>query len=113
MEEFRPSYRELAPGDGRNMEIIDTNMLKYVNKVYFGRSQPSFELPPFDQKQVGKKRNKSSMSIKSWWNEPKMKRKRRLTKYKMFAIEGKLKDSLKKGHRWIKNKYRKIVHGYY
>ena len=103
MEEVRPSYR----GDGRNPEIIDeANMLKYVNKVYFGRSHPSF-----DQKQVDKKRNKSSMSIKSWWNEPKMKTKRRLTMYKMYAIEGKLKDSLKKGHLWIKKKYHKLVHG--
>ena len=112
MEEFRPSYWELARGDGRKLEIIEANMLKYVNKVYFGRSQPSFELPSFDKKQVGKKRNKSSMSIKSWWNEPKWERKRRLAKYKMYAFEGKLKDALKKGHRWIKKKYRKIVHGY-
>ncbi|XP_022720156.1 uncharacterized protein LOC111277974 [Durio zibethinus] len=110
MEEFRPSY-EVSRGDGgRNTEIIDTNMLKYVNKVYFGRSQPSFDQNQVDKKK--KKKSSSTMSIKSWWNEPKMKRKRRLTKYKMYALEGKVKDSLKKGHRWIKNKYRKLVHGY-
>ncbi|XWS64463.1 hypothetical protein CRYUN_Cryun05aG0006200 [Craigia yunnanensis] len=90
MEEFRPSYREIARRDGRKLEIIDTNMLKYGTK----------------------KRNKSSMSIKSWWNEPNMERKRRLAKYKMSALEGKVKDSLKKGHRWIRKKYGKIVHGY-
>ncbi|XVF31446.1 hypothetical protein REPUB_Repub16aG0146800 [Reevesia pubescens] len=111
MGEFRPSYR-IARGGGRNLEIIDANMLKYVNKVYFGRSQPSFDPSPFDQNQVAKKRNMKSMWIKTWWNEPNNKRKRRVTKYKMYAFEGKIKDSLKKGHRWIKKKHRKLVHGY-
>ncbi|XVF41792.1 hypothetical protein PTKIN_Ptkin01aG0309100 [Pterospermum kingtungense] len=124
MNDFgRPSHRDLTCGDGRNnnIEIIDANMLKYVNKVYFGRTehqQPPFDPPSFAQKPVAdkKRRNKSSssssLSIKSWWNDPNVKRKRRLTKYKMYALEGKLKDSLKKGQRWIKRKFRKIVHGY-
>lgn len=126
MGEFRrPSDRNLTRGDGRNMEIIDANVLKYVNQVYFSRPPPqqqpySFDSPSsFDKKQHvaatnNKRRNnkRSSMSIKSWWNDPNLKRKRRLTKYKMYALEGKLKESLKKGQRWIKIKYRKIVHGY-
>ncbi|XVE89579.1 hypothetical protein DITRI_Ditri20bG0007400 [Diplodiscus trichospermus] len=113
MEEFRPSHWVTTGGDGRNLEIINFNTIKYANKVYSSQSdQLSFDPPPFDQKHIEKKRNKSSMSIKSWWNEPKMKRKRRLTKYKMYAFEGKLKESLKKGHKWIKNKFRKVVHGY-
>ncbi|KAK6242972.1 hypothetical protein QUC31_009381 [Theobroma cacao] len=119
MEEYfrRPSYRPAAAGvGGRNPEISDSNMLKYVNKVYFGRSSlpPALDPSPFDRKQNAKKKRKeeSRTTSKSWWNEPKMKRKRRLAKYKMFALEGKLKESLKKGSRWIKKKYCKIVHGY-
>ncbi|XVF05975.1 hypothetical protein REPUB_Repub06bG0008000 [Reevesia pubescens] len=116
MEEFRPSYRITRGDGGRKLDlIINANMLKYVNKVYFGRSQaPSFDPSPFDQNQDAKKKknNKKSMLIKTWWNEPKMKGKRRLTNYKMYTLEGNLKDSLKKGQRWIKKKYHKLVHGY-
>ncbi|KAB2005985.1 hypothetical protein ES319_D11G309000v1 [Gossypium barbadense] len=116
MEEFRPSsYQEYGGGDGgRNLEIIDGNVLKFVHKPCYASTYP----PPFDhhhhQKQTvpKKKKKSSSLSIKSWWNDPKMKRKMRLTGYKMYAIEGKIKTSLKKAHKWIKKKYRSIVHGY-
>ncbi|MBA0561554.1 hypothetical protein Golob_018370 [Gossypium lobatum] len=108
MEEFRPSsYQEYGGGDGgRNLEIIDGNVLKYVHKPCYASTYP----PPFDhhhhQKQTvpKKKKKSSSLSIKSWWNDPKMKRKMRLTGYKMYAIEGKIKTSLKKAHKWIKKK---------
>ncbi|MBA0859268.1 hypothetical protein Goshw_005126, partial [Gossypium schwendimanii] len=114
MEEFRPSsYQEYGGGDGgRNLEIIDGNVLKYVHKPCYASTYP----PPFDhhhhKKQTvpKKKKKSSSLSIKSWWNDPKMKRKMRLTGYKMYAIEGKIKTSLKKAHKWIKKKYRSIVH---
>ncbi|CAL0311200.1 unnamed protein product [Lupinus luteus] len=45
----------------------------------------------------------------SWWNDPEKKRKRRVTKYKLYASEGKFKHSIKKGFRWIKIKWIKIV----
>ncbi|RDY07892.1 hypothetical protein CR513_07938, partial [Mucuna pruriens] len=45
----------------------------------------------------------------SWWNDPEKKRKRRVAKYKLYAAEGKLKHSLKKGLRWIKIKCIKIA----
>nr|KYP71286.1 hypothetical protein KK1_010537 [Cajanus cajan] len=44
-----------------------------------------------------------------WWNDPENKRKRRVAKYKLYAKEGKLKHSVKKGLRWFKNKCIKIV----
>ncbi|KAE9593714.1 hypothetical protein Lalb_Chr18g0046031 [Lupinus albus] len=45
----------------------------------------------------------------SWWNDPERKRKRRVTKYKFYAAEGRFKYSIKKGLRWIKIKCIKIV----
>ncbi|KAE9598165.1 hypothetical protein Lalb_Chr15g0077641 [Lupinus albus] len=44
-----------------------------------------------------------------WWNDPEKKRKRRVAKYKVYASEGKFKHSIKKGFRWIKIKWIKIV----
>ncbi|XP_038992659.1 uncharacterized protein LOC120116185 [Hibiscus syriacus] len=115
MEDFRnSSHREAG---GRNFEIFDANMLKYVDKVYFGRPQLSYDpSPPIDQKPADKKKKKkkkkSSLPITSWFNEPMIKRKMRVTKYKMYALEGMIKSSLKKGHKWIKKKYHKLVHSY-
>lgn len=41
-----------------------------------------------------------------------LERKKRIAKYRLYAYEGKMKNSLKKGFRWIKRACRKIVHGY-
>lgn len=40
------------------------------------------------------------------------KRKKRIAKYKVYAVEGKVKATLRKGLRWMKNKCSQIVHGY-
>lgn len=43
---------------------------------------------------------------------PEVKRKKRVVKYKVYAMEGKVKASFRKGLRWIKNKVSSFVHGY-
>ncbi|EOA25943.1 hypothetical protein CARUB_v10019325mg [Capsella rubella] len=39
------------------------------------------------------------------------KRKKRIATYKAYAMEGKVKATVKKGFRWIKNRYSLIIHG--
>ncbi|KAJ1385609.1 hypothetical protein SESBI_41573 [Sesbania bispinosa] len=46
--------------------------------------------------------SESSPPHKSWWKDNEMKRKRRVAKYKLYAAEGRLKTSLKKGFRSFK-----------
>ena len=48
----------------------------------------------------------------AWLNNSERKRKRRVAKYKMYALEGKMKNKWKKGLSWFKIKYTKLVHGY-
>ncbi|KAK4717176.1 hypothetical protein R3W88_015514 [Solanum pinnatisectum] len=38
------------------------------------------------------------------------KRRKRVASYKSYTIEGKIKNSIRDGLRWIKNKYSSIVH---
>ncbi|KAI4372295.1 hypothetical protein MLD38_010541 [Melastoma candidum] len=45
------------------------------------------------------------------WNDPEVKRQRRVVKYNMYAVEGKCKDSLKHGFRWLKHNFSRIVRG--
>ncbi|CAI9103497.1 OLC1v1001988C1 [Oldenlandia corymbosa var. corymbosa] len=55
---------------------------------------------------------KSKSATKPWIDYRQFKRRKRIAKYKLYAYEGKVKNSFKKGIRWIKRKCRKIVHGY-
>lgn len=56
----------------------------------------------------------SSSPAKSSWgfNDPEMKRKKRIAKYKVYTIEGRFKASVRNGFRWIKNKCSEFIHGY-
>ncbi|CAI8603519.1 unnamed protein product [Vicia faba] len=45
----------------------------------------------------------------SWWNDRDLDRKRRVTKYKLYAVPGKLKSSLQKGFHHLKMTCKKIL----
>ena len=57
-------------------------------------------------------RVKKTTSSKAWLDDPDVKRRQRVAKYKLYAVEGKVKSSFKKGMRWIKRKCSRIIHGY-
>ncbi|CDO98797.1 unnamed protein product [Coffea canephora] len=57
----------------------------------------------------------ASSNAKSSWQRGKdseVKRKQRIASYKAYAVEGKIKASVRKTFRWMKNKYSYFVHGY-
>lgn len=58
------------------------------------------------------KRNHQIQRKTSWINDPEVKRQRRVVKYKAYAVEGKMKASIRNSLRWVKNKYYQLVHGY-
>ncbi|KAL2236577.1 UNVERIFIED_CONTAM: hypothetical protein Sindi_0849400 [Sesamum indicum] len=44
--------------------------------------------------------------------EPEMKRRKRIARYKVYSVEGRVKASIRKGLRWFKNKCSELIHGY-
>ncbi|KAL2337931.1 hypothetical protein Fmac_012377 [Flemingia macrophylla] len=68
-------------------------------------------------KEVRVEKGKSTVSSKvskSWsFNDPELQRKKRVASYKIYAVEGKMKGSLRKSLRWIKNTYTQAVHGWW
>ena len=55
----------------------------------------------------------SSSAAKPWnFGDPDTKRRKRIAKYKVYTVEGKVKSSLRKGLRWFKNKCHEIIHGF-
>ncbi|KAJ9190350.1 hypothetical protein P3X46_001566 [Hevea brasiliensis] len=66
-------------------------------------------------KEVKIKKGKKNLgsSSKSWiFNDPELQRKKRVASYKVYAMEGKMKGSLRKSFRWIKDTYTQVVYGW-
>lgn len=100
----------LVCGKGRNLEIEGRRRMEglryssYGVGLNVGRSQgPSMD-PYSPRKHRAVKSKSTKMSSKKWWNDPEMKRRRRVAKYKLYSAEGKIKISLKKGLYWLKRK---------
>ncbi|XP_057733829.1 uncharacterized protein LOC130949004 [Arachis stenosperma] len=60
---------------------------------------------------TGNSKNKES---KPNWNlnDPELQRKKRVASYKIYSVEGKMKGSLRKSFRWIKNTCSQAIHGW-
>ncbi|KAH7686465.1 hypothetical protein IHE45_04G106600 [Dioscorea alata] len=46
-------------------------------------------------------------------NDPEMQRKKRVAGYKVYGMEGKMKGSLRKSFRWLKDRYSQVVYGWW
>ncbi|XP_044492081.1 uncharacterized protein LOC123215876 [Mangifera indica] len=80
-----------------------------ASQIYVTRSH-SPNLPPIPSLAT---RPSNTAFVKPWgFSDPETKRKKRIARYKVYTVEGKVKASLRKGFRWIKNKCSQIVHGY-
>merc|ERR1712115_193374 len=97
---------------GREMgEIVDANTIRTASNIYVYRSSRQSYAPPPPppgRVYVPSKINTS----RSWWNSAETKRKKRVARYKLYAVEGKVKYSVKHGFRWIKNTCSRMVHGF-
>ncbi|XP_027368034.1 uncharacterized protein LOC113873875 [Abrus precatorius] len=50
---------------------------------------------------------------KPWsFGDPETKRRKRIARYKVYAVEGKVKTTLRNGIRWVKHTCSRLVHGY-
>ncbi|KAA0055810.1 hypothetical protein IC582_003095 [Cucumis melo] len=60
-----------------------------------------------------KGKSTNGFSSKSWsFNDPEMQRKRRVASYKVYTVEGKVKGSLRKSFRWLKERCSRVVFGW-
>ncbi|CAJ2631952.1 unnamed protein product [Trifolium pratense] len=88
------SGRRTYSGDGRRVEVVMS-----------GKGYGSSGAAPSQYSTQG--------SEKPWrFSDPETKRKKRIAKYKVHSVEGKVKATLQKGIRWIKKKCSRITHGY-
>ncbi|KAG1367643.1 hypothetical protein COCNU_14G001110 [Cocos nucifera] len=56
----------------------------------------------------------SGSSKKGWvFSDPEFQRKKRVASYKLYAVEGRVKGSLKRSFRWLKDRYTQVVYGWW
>ncbi|CAK9237861.1 unnamed protein product [Sphagnum troendelagicum] len=58
-------------------------------------------------------KNKKSTPSWSLYSDPEMKRKKRVATYKVFTVEGKVKQTVRSGCRWLKAKYIEMRYGWW
>ncbi|XVF80644.1 hypothetical protein PTKIN_Ptkin15bG0090600 [Pterospermum kingtungense] len=96
-------------GVDRRMEIVSGKSSSIGPNQIFSSGSRSPDLQSVPTRTT---RPSQGTSKSRGFTDPEMKRKKRIAKYKVYSVEGKVKASLRKGLRWIKNKCSQIVHGY-
>ncbi|XP_052182096.1 uncharacterized protein LOC127794870 [Diospyros lotus] len=115
MENFRSkSYRDgrmqMDGGDGpAPTGMHDLRSYSYSSS-YASSVQPPEPVPV----QIKKGRNSGVGSAsKSWsFSDPELQRKKRVASYKVYSVEGKMKGSLRKGFKWVKETCNQVVYGW-
>jgi len=82
-----------------------------VDQMYVARSRRRAPPSALSKTRPGPPSSSLVFSIKACLNDPERQRKRRVAKYNSYTVQGKLKNTLKKGCRWIKRKFQLIVRG--
>ncbi|KAF3660432.1 putative DNA helicase hus2 [Capsicum annuum] len=124
MEDFNLDHRRYV-NSGQRIGIIDDKAYA-VSNVYFIRGQHNdnnnnnnnntmdMTRPSYNKYRVAKTSyNKNpTKESRSWYSTPEFKRKKRVAKYKLYSMEGKVKASFKNGYRWFKHTCSRIIHGF-
>ncbi|XP_031499874.1 uncharacterized protein LOC116264069 [Nymphaea colorata] len=108
-------YRSRSYADGRmEIEVYDRS---YPSGMHDMRSYSASYAPQPYPREVKAKKMKNQgggASSGSWgFNDPEFQRKTRVASYKMYSVEGKVKGSFRKSFRWLKDRYTRIVYGWW
>lgn len=62
---------------------------------------------------VEKKKATTRSNKKGWaFGDPEFQRKKRVAGYRFYAVEGRMKGSIKRSFRWLKERYTEVVYGW-
>lgn len=80
----------------------------------YSSSYPQTQLGRNRDLKLKKGKSASGSSSKSWaFGDPEFQRKKRVASYKMYSVEGKMKGSLRRSFRWLKDKYTQVLYGWW
>lgn len=106
-----------APSNGATatgvygMQDLRCYSASYASSVHPAQTQNQMSNISDVKFKKGKSTNGSAS--KSWsFSDPEMQRKKRVASYKVYSVEGKLKGSIRKSFKWIKDRCNRVVHGW-
>uniref|UniRef100_A0A1D1Z899 Interferon omega-1 n=1 Tax=Anthurium amnicola TaxID=1678845 RepID=A0A1D1Z899_9ARAE len=116
-------HRSRSYGDGRlQMEVYGGRAAPpYPYGLHdlrsYSVSHPSYSQYAWEPREVKIKKVKSfsgSSSSKGGWGfkDPELQRKKRIAGYKLYSVEGKLKGSLRRSFRWLKDRYTQALYSW-
>jgi hypothetical protein len=80
----------------------------------YSSSYPQTQVGSNRDLKLKKRKSASGLSSKSWaFGDPEFQRKKRVASYKMYSVEGKMKGSLRRSFRWLKDKYTQVLYGWW
>ncbi|PIN02087.1 hypothetical protein CDL12_25404 [Handroanthus impetiginosus] len=98
------------PNDFRSYSVSYTSSSS--SSSYYYAAPPPPAVAPAQNPKKGK--STSGSTLKSWsFNDPEFQRKRRVASYKVYSVEGKVKGSIRKSFRWLKNRYTQVLYGWW
>ncbi|XP_014503237.1 uncharacterized protein LOC106763578 [Vigna radiata var. radiata] len=90
------------------------DLRSYNYSASYGGSAYPCKIGKEKEVKVDKGKNIANKLSKSWsFSDPELQRKKRMVSYKIYYVEGKMKGSVRKSLRWIKNTYTEAVHGWW
>ncbi|PKA64253.1 hypothetical protein AXF42_Ash009473 [Apostasia shenzhenica] len=105
MEDFRS-----RPYADDRMQIEPYNSRRPPPPSHDLRSYSTSHASSYSHKEV---KLKKSNSVSDWLKDPELQRKKRVAGYKVYSVEGKVKGSVRKSFRWLKDRYTQVVYGWW
>ncbi|XP_047151755.1 uncharacterized protein LOC124823568 [Vigna umbellata] len=120
MEDFRSkSYgdgrMQIEPYHGTGMQDLRCYSASYASSVHPTQTQTQTQTTNNNINDAKFKKGKSTngSTSKSWsFSDPELQRKKRVASYKVYSVEGKLKGSLRKSFKWLKDRCNRVVYGW-
>ncbi|MQL69209.1 hypothetical protein Taro_001492 [Colocasia esculenta] len=117
-------FRSRSCGEGRTqMEVYGTRTVPASGlhdlRCYSASNASAPQVQPPKEIKFNKGKGSgyggsSSSSSKGGWSfkDPELQRKKRVASYKVYAVEGKMKGTLRKSFKWLKDRYSQVVYGW-
>lgn len=111
--------RGKSGGPTTSMQDLGSYSTSYSSSYQVHPQPSSKESKPINggnnyKKNRGGGSSSSLNSLKGWsLSDPELQRKKRIASYKVYDVEGKMKGSVRKSFRWIKNTCSQVVYGWW
>lgn len=109
-------YSSVGPTTSSRMNMNSSNNNMQDFRCYsasYATSTQQIQTQTQNDSKFKKGKSTNGSVSRSWsLSDPELQRKKRVASYKVYTVEGKVKGSLRKTFRWLKNRCTRVVNGW-